>query len=90
MDNRIGKFYISAPLIDDYNDGLVATLAIMGFIPTRVEAVWHRRKFEYIGISHMFREVPEGDEMPEYVVEVHTDENGIVDSVEVEEIEWTT
>ena len=82
MNRRLGKFTVSDELV--HSDSFSQVLANMTFIPTRVELRYDLSGFEYIGLSHLFREVPLGEMVPEYRISVT--EIGRESSVSVEEI----
>ena len=66
---RIGKFYVHYNLVES---GKVApALAFMEFVPLRVECIGYYRKYEYIGLSPLFDETPEGQMAPEYEIIVN-------------------
>jgi len=50
----------------------------MRFIPIRVEFIYHRKEFEYIGFSTLFEEREEGSEAPEYTIVSETKHNEVV------------
>ena len=78
MKERIGKFYISIDSIVNQKEGLAKTLSIMDFIPVRVEFIYHKKEFEYIGFSVLFEELEEGSEAPEYIIVTETKHNEVV------------
>ncbi len=83
---KIGKFYISFEMIN--NGKIASVLAKMEFIPTRVENIYHRQVFEYIGISSLFRDKGKGEMVPEYTVTINNSLGEFF--VEVNEVKETT
>ena len=81
MINRVGKVYISKEVV--YNEVFGDVLSHIKFIPLRVEYLAYRNCFEYIGSSVEFDEIPQGTELPVYKIEVKTDEDGVLESVDV-------
>lgn len=69
---RIGKFYITIEAVD--SGSIAEILGDLGFVPHRVECLFHKDKFEYIGTSHKFKAVVEGHEIPEYLIDVSHNE----------------
>ena len=82
MNKRRGKFYVSTSLL--HSDDFWIVLAEMKFIPARVEQLYDRDAFEYVGLSHLFREVPQGEITPEY--EIIICKEGAVISVKAVEL----
>lgn len=69
LDRKIGKFFVSQNLVKNYLM-LADILGQMGFVPLRVEYYYANATFEYVGISKMFDEVKEGEQVPEYLVKI--------------------
>ena len=73
VDNKIGKFYASTELVS--SGKIFPVLVLMKFVPLRVECIWHKDMFEYIGISYLFSPVKLGTETPEYIIRITTEEH---------------
>lgn len=83
---RIGKFYITT----DYMKGtklrdLSQVLGLLEFVPMRVECLHVRNRFEFIGWSPMFREVPAGEMEPIYELGIESTRYGVSRVVPVEQ-----
>ena len=85
MSRRIGRFYVSVKMVEDEPASLAQILTYLAFVPLRVECLWAGRQFEYIGISPMFKDMPEGTVTPEYDLTIHTNE-GELETVGVKEV----
>lgn len=64
---RFGKFFIANECFDEQ---IAAVLWALKFVPTRIEHLYHEAQFECIGYSPMFRELSEGEILPEYSLEI--------------------
>jgi len=73
MDRHTGKFYVNREIVD--GGRLAEILAIMEFIPYRVEHLYDRDAFEYIGCSPLFDETPKACYAREYVINIMVDED---------------
>ena len=47
----------------------------------RVECIWHKEKFEYVGLSPKFKRLKGGEKRPQYSIEI-TEDEGCISSVE--------
>ena len=65
-DKRLGKFYLPVKTIEA--GGMAEVFSGLGFVPYRVECQYHIMQFEYIGTSHAFEILKEGNEAPEYEI----------------------
>lgn len=67
---RYGKFRIANDTVNSQQsmDEMVKILALMSFVPFRVECMYYPPEFKYEGYSTLFREVKEGEMMPEYTI----------------------
>ena len=64
---RIGRFRLDAKLIEEFNyDAIIGVMS--NFIIIRCEHSYAGKCFHYTAISHLFDEVKEGAEHPEYVI----------------------
>jgi hypothetical protein len=75
---NLGKIILSNAIIE--NEDLVEVFYKMKLIPYRVEHLWHESAFEYGGYSPLFDELKEGEVIPEYQIEINT-ENGLTVTV---------
>ena len=69
MHNRKGKLYIDTELMADSPQLVADMLAMLGFVPLRVECLLYRNAYEMIGISESFDECVDGWPCPTYVIE---------------------
>lgn len=84
MNSRqIGKFYIAGIESKERPEEIAKIFSLLKFVPTRVEYLWHRKEFEYIGISLKFKELEIGKKIPQYFIIV-TKKNGKITKVTVE------
>ena len=70
---KMGRFLVSEGLIDTEAFDLVKS---------HIKIVWSRNNplnfsIDFLGISELFDEVNEGDEIPEYVIQIHRLADGI-------------
>jgi len=73
---RWGRFYIAMPLfqsfVDDVSAGKGISAALSQFMGqvliVKAEAVPDRDVIEYVGVSPLFSEIEEGEDIPEYTV----------------------
>jgi len=79
-ERRIGKFHVRWDVVEDYAT-MSRVIAIMGFVPVRVEALFAQRAFLYEGFSDKFYEVSDFDIIPEYDVAII---NTVLDDGEAE------
>lgn len=66
---RLGKFYVSRDAISEPDTPKI--LALMEFVPWRVELLAYRKDFEMIGTSKIFPEHNFGYTVPEYQIVIH-------------------
>jgi len=65
---RVGKFRFSARLIEDTDYDILVEI-MSNFVIIKCEYIYQSfRDFEYTAISHLFDEVEEGMEYPEYTI----------------------
>lgn len=74
LENRFGRFTISWDFID--KDPLLAKCIMGRTIILRAEASYDNKVIVYVAHCDEFREIPEGTEVPEYVIKI-SDETGI-------------
>jgi hypothetical protein len=72
---RLGRFFISDSFVEDY-ETCSEVLSQMKFVPIRVEHLWGRGAFEYVGHSLLFEEIEFGSEIPEYAIIFREQEDG--------------
>ena len=80
---QIGKMYVSEHLV--LSECFADALAKIRFVPVRVEMLYERMAFEYIGHSPAFRELAKGEIIPEYELNISTLAGGIVNIEIVEQ-----
>lgn len=73
IDKRIGKFYVTMDYASKMETSLRTVLSKLEFVPLRVECLYHKQQFEYIGTSPLFSWVGEGVESPTYDI-IYNDE----------------
>lgn len=66
LDRRLGKFYVSRPLVDEAPEMVMHVMARCVIVECSVHYIGNR--FEYWAISPDFEEVPLGQIIPEYSV----------------------
>lgn len=66
---RIGKFFVDFSIVERRE--IFPVLIKMEFVPMRVEALFFKRQFEYIGSSPFFDKLKEGVEVPLYDIIVN-------------------
>lgn len=84
---RIGRFEVSGRCVNDTLEELQQILAYMKFVPLRVEFLFHKDVFDYIGISPLFENVEEGDVIPKYQLRISQNAAKCVFHVSVEQVE---
>ena len=67
-NKRIGKVYISAPLIHGMVDIDEMLKVTSKFVVIRCEYLYHKDEFEYIAFCQEFDEIEQGCEPPTYLV----------------------
>jgi len=68
MQNRRGRFKVSAQLIHDAPDVMMQIMGKM--VVVRCEHHFDTDSFEYVALSPFFREVPQYEVTPEYTITV--------------------
>lgn len=73
--NKLGKFSVSLALLADRSDKLKEVMSEV----TILEATnhFHNNTIEYIGVSDSFRELDEGETIPEYRV-IYTSDGVVI------------
>lgn len=79
---RMGKFYID---MFEVENNPHEVFSLIKFVPYRVECLHYNAQYEYIGTSPLFREVPAGEVMPEYDLQINRDEAGDISQVLAQE-----
>ncbi len=70
---RFGRFAVKSDYFFNDTEKLAAIFQRMGLVPVRVEHLFAESMFQYVAVSHMFREVSQGHLLPEYLVVIHQD-----------------
>ena len=67
---RLGRIEIDELTLDSslHLRQLEAMLCKLRFVPTRVEYLWAKGKFEYVGLSPFFDELDDGSLCPTYLI----------------------
>ncbi|MCW7552117.1 hypothetical protein NX722_05550 [Endozoicomonas gorgoniicola] len=87
MDKRnLGAFEIPIEFVEKEPEQLARIFGLMTFVPVRVECLWHKSVFEYIGLSPKFKEVPEGATARKYQLTCTDAYNGEVSDVTVTDV----
>ena len=75
---QLGKFSISEDLVRNNPEIVAEAFKAMRLVPVRVETHFYGKEIEYIGISEQFDKVEKGMKMPEYLVNIFSnqDEDG--------------
>ena len=84
MVRNYGKFYVTESCLKVNN--FPQAICKMQLVPSRVEYRYDMQAFEYIATSPLFREVKEGESVPEYNIQIASDNNGNVLEVTAKEI----
>ena len=79
--NNVGKIHITVDLVESDPEQAAKVLAMLDFVPLRVECMWQYRRFEYVGLSPKFPELKEGLMVPTYIITVNVDGDGEITSV---------
>ncbi len=82
-EHRIGKFGISTDAVLNHTEQVAQMLALMQFVPTRVEHLPMQGQFLYEGFSPYFDLVKNGGVMPVYAVIMTQEDDGTISSVGV-------
>ena len=75
--NNIGAFEILSKLVEENPEFVAAILKELQFVPVRVECIWYKSKFEYVGLSPKFKRLNEGEKHPQYKIKITEGESGI-------------
>ena len=82
---KIGKLLVTKELV---NSAHATTLfSLIGFVPVRVELMYMYNRFEMIGISDLFEELPECAVAPTYNIIITSDDDGVPVAVVAEKVE---
>lgn len=85
-NSRIGKFYVSRPLIEEDVDHIIEVLDLLKFVPYRVEMLEYRDEFEYVGYSPKFKKIELGEIVPEYIIKTVVNDVGEITNVIATEV----
>lgn len=69
---RIGKFRIQRFVLVEQLDIVREFMQEVGFVPTRVELLFHSDSFEMIGFSEQFDDIKDGEKAPMYDAQIIT------------------
>ncbi|MBW1853097.1 MAG: hypothetical protein JRJ00_00190 [Deltaproteobacteria bacterium] len=84
-NKKIGSIEISLDLIENNLETVSKLFSKMEFVALRAECHIYINSIKYVGISRMFREIKEGEEIPEYRTMITQGEGGRIAYIEVEE-----
>jgi len=84
---QLGRFTIPMTLVRNSPGAVMDALHMIGFLPTKVEALYHSGEFEYIGMSNRFSVVPCNEQIKDYRVAITVEKAGNVSLVEVYQID---
>lgn len=80
---NLGTFEISRPLIERDPEKVAEMLALMKFVPVRVEALFAQDSIEYTGISLKFPVVRANRKIPRYHLRITESKAGNIELVEI-------
>lgn len=80
---RIARFSVSTAMVFQMPSDVAKIVSHLRVAIVGVEVMLHRNTVEYTGISDLFKEVAEGDSVPEVTLDITHDANGNVESVAV-------
>ena len=83
--NRRGKFMATRELA--WSVSFADALAMMRFIPVRVEYTPWDGKVEFIGVSKLFDELMEGEIVPLYAIDMTADSDGVLLNVKASRLD---
>lgn len=84
MINNLGRIYIPTEIVGNQTAKVAAVLSNIFFVPLRAEHLFYMDKFEMIGLSMMFKEIPTGSLAPEYQINWDLENiKDIIESIEV-------
>lgn len=78
---RAGRMRISDVCLELDTIHMSQMFAMLGFIPTRCEHMYSSSNFEVTGLSPLFDLLDVGECIPEYMIEMHADDQGNLDSI---------
>jgi hypothetical protein len=78
MNRRFGKFRIHAVLVRAYDPMVTRIMGSCGIV--RAEHMLHSDVVEYVALSRLFRELEQGETIPEYEFVIH--EDGSLEAIE--------
>lgn len=83
---KLAKFYVPATLVNNNITHLRQLLQLINFVPIRVEFLFSRNEFEYIGFSPKFKNIAFNVEPPLVRINYRL----IADKVESAEVEYVS
>ncbi|WP_373078667.1 hypothetical protein [Zhongshania sp.] len=82
---KLGFFRLDSGFISENYERTATILAMLGFVPLKVELDYFSDKYEYRGYSDKFKELEVGAGIPEYLIIVRQSDDGLIESVDVRE-----
>lgn len=76
---RYGKFYVAGKLVHEQPEVLAKVLALMEFVPMRVEHMAMQGLYEYAGQSKLFGQLGVGYRVPEYQISISAEDGEVSD-----------
>ena len=71
---QLGRFTIAEEFVRGYPDIVAKALQDMNFVPVRAEMIFYSGDIELDGISNRFNHLPKGLMIPEYRVEIFSNQ----------------
>ncbi len=84
---KLGLFRLDSRFVSENYERTATILAMLGFVPLKVELDYFSDKYEYRGYSDKFAELAIGECLREYVISVHQGIDGLIESVEAHDAE---
>ena len=78
---RLGKFSIPVKVWEDDHELALYIMSYMSLIPYRIECTHFKGSYQIAGYSVLFREVPEGEIIPEYTIEVNKESVSVTEII---------
>ena len=73
---RLGRFFVPTGMFHHHGENIAETLALIKFLPVRVEHRADIDAFEMTGLSNQFDEIEYGKIVPMYELQVRTSDDG--------------